>query len=155
MIIQSNAGDAKLPLSLAVYRQLFILLIVFQPEEGELRLVSESLLPQRSPSLQEELLVTVRVDDGVRGLGTVGLVLHLQSVVTELPEGRRQSCAGFHFQHNFLYQLLRGDVQGDVLHHDVSDVSVRKGSDYSDGDCNCLVHLLRHLEIDVTMSAKN
>ena len=65
MIIQSNAGDAKLPLSLAVYRQLFILLIVFQPEEGELRLMSESLLPQRSSSLQEELLVTVSVDDGV------------------------------------------------------------------------------------------
>ena len=65
MIKQSNAGDAKLPLSLAVYRQLFILLIVFQPEEGELRLVSESLLPQRSPSLQEELLVTICVDDGV------------------------------------------------------------------------------------------
>ena len=85
----------------------------------------------------------------------MGLVFYLQSVVTKLPEGRRQSSARLHFQHNFLYQLLRGGGEGDVLHHDVSDVSVRKGSDYSDGDCNCVVHLLRHLEIDVAMSAKN
>lgn len=72
----------------------------------------------------------------------MGLVFYLESVVTKLPEGRRQGSAGLHFEHNFLYQLLRGEGEGDVLHHDVSDVSVREGSDNSDRDCDCVVHAL-------------
>ena len=72
------------PLSLPVHRQLLVLEVVLQPEEGHLGLVADPLLGEAQPRPQHQPLVLLRVDHGVRGLGAVSLVLDLQGVVSEL-----------------------------------------------------------------------
>ena len=72
------------PLSLPVHRQLLVLEVVLQPEEGHLGLVADPLLGEAQPRPQHQPLVLLRVDHRVRGLGAVSLVLDLQGVVSEL-----------------------------------------------------------------------
>ena len=73
------------PLSLAVNGQLLVLDVVLQSEQGELRLVPHPLLPEAQPRPQDQPIVILGVNHGVRGLRSVSLVLNLQGVVTIFP----------------------------------------------------------------------
>ena len=73
------------PLSLAVHGQLLVLEVVLQSKQGELRLLPHPLLPEAQPRPQDQLLVILSVNHGVRGLHSVSLVLNLQCVVTIFP----------------------------------------------------------------------
>ena len=68
-----------------MHRQLLVLQVVLQPEQGELSLVSHPLLSEAPPRPQDQPLVVLGVNHGVRGLSPVSLVLNLQGVVAIFP----------------------------------------------------------------------
>ena len=73
------------PLSLAVHRQPLVLCVILQSEQGELSLMPHSLLLEAQARPQDQQLVILGVNHGVRGLCPVSLVLNLQGVVTIFP----------------------------------------------------------------------
>ena len=73
------------PLSLAVYWHLLVFKVVLQPEQRELRLVPHPLLLEAQPRPEDQPLVILGVNHGVRGLCSVSLMLDLQGVVTIFP----------------------------------------------------------------------
>ena len=110
------------PLSLAVYRQPLVLEVVLQPEQGELRLVPHPLLPEAESRPQDQPLVILGVNHGVRGLCPVSLVLNLQGVVTIFPALKFITLKFYKLQHA---PHLKGGGRLELVLTSVSVLSIR------------------------------